>query len=197
MSAEAARKALRLSAAALFAVLLAGCGPSTPVQKAPQRGQGAFPPPAADKAMPFVESSVTPPAYPKDSDLIEFKLRGQTANRFYIAGPTLSVAEDGVVRFVLAIRTPDEVNNVRFAGLRCADRQWKDYAFARGDHTWALAADPQWRPIQDLAFNDYQQTLYKDYFCAGGAVWSGPSGDANKLVRVLKYPPPWPTRVPR
>jgi hypothetical protein len=80
--------------------------------------------------------------------------------------------------------------------VRCTDRQWKDYAFARGDHTWALAADAQWRPIQDLTFNDYQQTLYKDYFCASGAVWSGPSGDASKLVKLLRSPPQPDPRVP-
>ena len=197
MIAGARRTALWLSAAASL-LLATGCGPGRQFQPAPQRGQGSFvKPDASTQEQPFAESNVGLPAYPKDSDLLEFKLRGLTSNRFFIDGSTLSVGPDKVVRFVLVIRTADDVRNVRFAGLRCDDRQWKDYAFGRSDRTWAVASDAQWRAIQDLTFNDYQQTLYRDYFCASGVVWSGPSGDARSLVRLLKYPPQPDPRAPR
>jgi len=190
------RKALLLGAAALLVTLL-GCGETTPVQKPSQRGMPTGPLPGAPEEQPFVEAGVPPPAYPRDRDLIPFEIRGDTTNRFLIDGSTLSVTEDGVVHFVLVIRTADGVDNVRFAGLRCSEREWKDYAFARVDHTWVAVRDPQWQPVHTLRLNDYQGTLYKDYFCTSGAVSSGPAGSVAKLVDRLKHPPKPDQRVPR
>jgi hypothetical protein len=195
MTAWNGRRALQLGASVLLALAIAACRSSQPFEKQPGRGQNPIKG-APEKEKPIVESEIQPPPYPKNADLLEFKLRGQTTNHFYIDGSSLTVIEGKIVRFVLVIRTSDDVSNVRYAGLQCADHQWKDYAFARADHTWAMVADPQWVAIPDLTFNDYQQTLYKDYFCAGGAVWSGTAGDARKLVRLLKYPPAPDPRVP-
>jgi tetratricopeptide (TPR) repeat protein len=60
----------------------------------------------------------------------------------------LTVDPDKIVRFVLLIRTPGGVNNVRFSGLRCNTREWKDYALARADHTWLLDKDPSWERVR-------------------------------------------------
>jgi hypothetical protein len=96
----------------------------------------------------------------------------------------------------LVIRTVEGGKNVRYSGLRCDEREWKDYAHARDDHTWAPDKDASWRPIQDLKLNAYQHTLYTDYFCVGGVMSTRPAGSSEKLVRLLRHPPQQDTRVP-
>ena len=193
----ASRTGPRFGAGASLLLILLGCAPSAPVERPTHRGEQVGPFPGAPEEQPFVEATIAPPAYPRDQDLIEFGLRGVTTNRFFVDGTTLSVAPDKVVRFVLVIRTPEGVNNVRFAGLRCTDKEWKDYAFGRSDHTWIVARDAQWQPVLSPRINNYQGTLYKDYFCTSGVVASGTAGDAEKLVERLKHPPKPDDRVPR
>jgi hypothetical protein len=145
----------------------------------------------------WVERSVPPPAYPEPRNLAEIWLSGTTSNRFFVDTKSLSVGEDEVVRFVLVIQTPDKAHNVSFAGLRCETQQWKDYAFANRDHSWRLDEAAQWRLIEERNRNNYQHTLFKDYFCYGGVMSGGPAGDARMLVRNLKYPLVQDNRVPR
>ena len=146
---------------------------------------------------PWKESAVVPPAFPADRNLTAFQPGGQTANRFYVDTSTLSVGEDDVVRFVLVIDTPEKARNVTFAGMRCETGEWKDYAFANRDRTWRVDEDAKWRPIRERSVNNYQYSLFKDYFCYGGIMSGGPAGDAKVLVRNLKYPLVQDNRVPR
>jgi hypothetical protein len=179
-------------------VLLFGCShtPTEPARNIPPRGKQEGPLPGVPEEVPFVEQNVPPPPYPKDSNLTEFYLRGQTANRFFIDTSSLTVGTDRIVRFALVIRTPEGTETTTFSGLRCATREWKDYAFGSNNRTWAVDSAQPWRRIQDLAFNDYRGTLYNDYLCAGGVGSVNPAGDAKKLVRLLKYPPPRDDRNP-
>jgi hypothetical protein len=96
------------------------------------------------------------------------------------------------------IRTAGDETNVRFSGVRCSDRTWKDYAFVGNDKKWKVDADAQWRDIQELRYNNYQETLYGDYFCLGRGVWTSgkPVGDARKLAKLLRNPPTPDRRVP-
>jgi hypothetical protein len=55
----------------------------------------------------------------------------------------------------------------------------------------------QWRLIRGRNVNNYQYSLFKDYFCYGGVMSGGPAGDAKVLVRNLKYPLVQDNRVPR
>jgi len=194
-----ARSCARWCAGVGAIVLLFGCSHApTPTEPArtPQRGKQEGPLPGVPEEQPFVEVNVPPPSYPRNSDLTEFYLRGQTTNRFFIDTSTLSVGPDRIVRFALVIRTPENIDTTTFSGLRCATREWKDYAYGRSDATWSLASAPEWRRIQALNFNNYRGTLYQDYFCIGSALSAHPAGDAAKLVRLLKYPPSKDDRNP-
>jgi hypothetical protein len=199
MSSGSPARAPWRGAGAVVLLLLVGCShaPTEPVRGTQQRGQQVGPLHGAPQVESFVELNLAPPPYPTDSNLIEFKLRGLTTNRFFIDGSSLTVEKDRVVRFVLVIRTIENVKNVSFSGLRCSDREWKDYAFARDDRTWVPDKDASWRRIQDLNFNAYQRTLYEDYFCVGGVLSTEPVGDAVKLVKLLKNPTQPDPRVPR
>jgi hypothetical protein len=194
------RLGVRWWAGAGAVLLLFGCShaptPTEPARNIPPRGKQEGPLPGVPEEQPFVEANVPPPPYPKDSNLTEFYLRGQTTNRFFIDTSSLSVGPDRIVRFALVIRTPEGAESTTFSGLRCSEKEWKDYAYGRSDRTWSVESAPQWRRIQDLNFNNYRGTLYEDYLCIGSALSAHPAGDAGKLVRLLKYPPPKDDRNP-
>jgi hypothetical protein len=142
------------------------------------------------------EVQVSPPSYPREGDLAEFTLRNPTINRFFIDTSTLTIAKDRIVRFVLVVRTPSNETNVRFAAIRCENREWKDIAFAGDDHSWNIDENAQWRRIQQLRYNNFQETLYTDFFCTSGVLSSHVAGDTRKLVKLLRYPPKRDPRVP-
>ena len=194
-----ARNGLGTGLGTVALLVLFGCShvPTEPVRGTPMRGQSQGPLPGVPEEQPFVEENIPPPPFPAESKLIEFKLRGVTSNRFFIDGSSLTLGKDKVVRFILVIRTPEGVSNVTFSGLRCSDHDWKDYAYARADHTWSVDKDATWRRIQQLSFNNYKGTLYEEFFCTHGVLSTDPAGDSKKLVQLLKNPPYDDPRVPR
>ena len=181
-------------AAILFVV---GAVTASVAAERPGRGdQGPVPGAPEEEGRDVQELNVAPPPYPRKSDLAEFTLLNPTPNRFFIDTSSLSVGKDRIIRFVMVIRTPAEETNVRFSGLRCGDRNWKDYAFADSDKNWKTNPDAQWSRIQELRYNNYQYTLFKDYFCLTGVLSSKPLGDAKKLAKLLRNPPKPDPRIP-
>jgi hypothetical protein len=173
----------------------AGCSTRGEAPKVTYRGDSG-PNPVKDEG-PWKEAEVTLPAYPRDQDLIRFEPTGQTTNRFYVDGSTLTVDPDKVVRFAVVIRSPGEAGTASYAAVNCKTREWKEYAYGRAeDKRWDPARDPQWRPIHDQRINNYQHTLLTEFLCTTGGFSSGPAGSAKKIVRDLKYPPPKDDRAP-
>lgn len=184
-----------ISAAAVAALFV---GASNAADRPGRGDQTPIPAPDEDEK-PAAEAQVPPPPYPRNSDLAEFKLRNPTSNRFLVDTSSITVGKDAIIRFVLVIRTSGDETSVRFSGVRCSDREWKDYAFADADKKWKVDPNAQWRPIQELRYNNYQDTLYGDFFCLGRGVWSSgkPVGDARKLAKLLRNPPKADSRVPQ
>jgi CNP1-like family len=184
--------------AVVVAALLASCMGSRTAQPPARPGRGdqgpvsGVPTPEED----IKELRVAPPAYPRDSDLAEIKLLNPTPNRFFVDTSSLTVGKDRIVRFVLVIRTPTNETNVRFSGMHCEEREWKDYAIVGADRSWKVDEAAQWRRIQELRYNNFQYTLYDEFFCSGGVLSSHPAGDAAKLVKLLRHPPKKDPRIP-
>lgn len=112
-----------------------------------------------------IEEQVTPPAFPKDADLIEFYVSAGTANRFFIDGSTLGVGKDGIVRYTLVVRTSGGATNTSYEGIRCKTSEYRLYASGRADGTWALARVADWRPIENKPVNRHHAALNRDLFC--------------------------------
>ncbi len=182
--------------AACVLVWTAGCSGSGTRGNAPKvtyRGDSG--PNKVPDEGPWKEGEATLPPYPREQDLIRFEPTGQTTNRFYVDGPSLTVDPDTIIRFALVIRSAEGASTVTYSGVNCRPGEWKDYAFGRDGQRWERDANPQWRAIEDKGINNYQHTLATQ-FCTFGLFSGGPIGSAKMLVRNLKYPPPAPTRVP-
>lgn len=126
------------------------------------------------------------PPYPKDGDLLRFDAGSATRHAFFVDPGSISIGEDGVVRYILVVRTAGGASNVTFEGMRCETREQKTYAMGHRDGSWARVRSPQWRYIEYREVNRHHGALYADFFCRGKT----PVVSVKEIVTLLKYPPP-------
>ena len=131
---------------------------------------------------PWSELQTKLPAYPKQENLLPFFVSAATDNQFYIDASSISVAEDGVVRYVLIVKSAEGAMNVSFEGIRCATHEKKIYAFGRAEGGWSKARFSKWEPIQYAARNRQHHMLYDDFFCPTGLI----VGSVEEAIRALK-----------
>jgi CNP1-like family protein len=167
---------MRVSAAlAVAALVLGGCGGPTRVVDFA----------AEDEKEHWKEIPVKLPSYPRNENLVQFDVGEATPHRFYIDRPSLSVGEDGVVRYALLVRTAGGATNVTFEGIRCDGRRQKYYAVGEAGGTWTPARNPHWRRIQVQDPDRRHRALVDTYLCEGRL----PRKSADILQR-LRYGPP-------
>jgi hypothetical protein len=114
---------------------------------------------------PWEELQTQIPAYPKQENLLKFYAGAASPHSYFVDSASLSVGDDGVVRYTLLIRTSGGATNVSFEGIRCEGRELKIYAFGRTNGEWSRARDSQWKRIEARDVNDYHRLLHGDYFC--------------------------------
>ena len=108
------------------------------------------------------------PAYPRAENLARVPTGSATSHQFFIDTTSVSIGEDGVVRYTVVVKTGGGATNVTFEGMRCETRQQKLYAMGHNDGAWARARDTSWRRVQLRDLTPHHHTLYYDYFCAFG-----------------------------
>lgn len=167
----------------LVALLAAGCSGGKYRETGPRFAQSETPAQFAGLREPeWREIEVELPEYPKEADLQPFELEGRSKNRFYIDSRSLSVDEDGVVRYTVVARMSTGIENVSYEGIRCDTAQWKSYAFGRPDKTWAESRSDDWRRVERVGVNAYHVPLYHAYFCP----WGLPVSDAGTALSEMR-----------
>jgi hypothetical protein len=138
-------------------------------------------------AQKWVEEEVEPPAFPQEANLREFYVSELTTNKFYIDASTLSVGKDGVVRYVLVVRTSGGATNITFEGVRCSSRELRIYASGRRDGVWAKARLSEWRPIENKLKNRHHAELSRNLFCPNGTPMRS-AAEGREALRLGKHP---------
>lgn len=134
----------------------------------------------------FKELEAKPPAYPKDDNLLPFETSAASPHKYYIDSKSLSVGQDGVVRYTLVVRTGGGATNVSYEGIRCDLRQVKIYASGRSDGTWVPARDPQWVGIVAQPVDIHHSVLLHDYLCFGKSSKT-PVAQIQDALNLLRY----------
>ena len=114
---------------------------------------------------PWDELQTQLPPYPKTGNLLKLDIGSNTANSYFVDAASVSVGEDGVVRYTLVIQAGGGASNVSFEGIRCDGRLVRVYAFGHPGNRWSRARNAGWRDIQPREINGYQYALHRDYFC--------------------------------
>lgn len=107
------------------------------------------------------------PLAPGESTLREFFVSSASPNHFFIDENSLAVGDDGVVRYILVVRSAGGASNVTFEGIRCETWTWRLYASGRAAGEWSAARDVVWQPIVDTSYNRVRAALAKEHFCDG------------------------------
>jgi len=139
---------------------------------------------------PWEEMQTKLPPFPKPENLRKFDIGSNTANSYFVDEPSVSVGDDGVVRYTLMIKAGGGATNVSFEGIRCDSRQVRVYAFGHPGDQWSRARNPGWRDIQPREINGYHYALHRDYFC-----WTSSRTATLQLKQIianLKNGPPRP-----
>ncbi len=130
------------------------------------------------------------PAYPVDANLLPFEGGGASPHRFFIDAKSLSIGEDGVVRYTLVVKAAGGATNVTYEGIRCDTREQKYYALGHASGNWARARNPQWRRIEYQDVNRHHGVLFADYLCMGTGSNRVPVRNVAEAVQRLKYGTP-------
>jgi hypothetical protein len=95
--------------------------------------------------------------------MVEFVIGGSTSFRFFIDATSLSVGEDGVVRYTLVARSPAGVSNISYEGIRCVSGIYKIFALGN-DGRWSPRGG-DWKPIGQLTAQRWHLVLRSQFFC--------------------------------
>lgn len=155
---------------------LALAGPAAGQQYYGDKKYGEF----YEEEKKWVELEARFPDYPVERNLIEFDVGAATRNRHYIDGSTLSVGEDGVIRYVIVVKSSGGTTNINFEGIRCGARERRLYAFGRSDNTWSGSRNRNWQPIRP---GSYHAVLLREYFCPGNVIVSRAEEGVDALRR--------------
>ena len=131
---------------------------------------------------PWQEAEVHLPAYPASADLLPLYVSSTATASFFIDGKSLSIADDGVVRYTLVIRGSGGAENVSYEGIRCETAERKLYAIGRNGSEWVRSRNDAWQVIAENALNRQHAVLFKEYFCPPGEVRPG----LDQIVRSLR-----------
>ena len=137
----------------------------------------------SDDKPDWKEGEVRFPPYPAPADLLAFDVSSSATASFFIDAKSLSLADDGVVRYTLVVRGAGGAENVTYEGIRCETAERKLYAIGRSGGEWVRSGNDAWAQIADNAFNRQHAALFKDYFCRPGET----RPVLDQIARLFRY----------
>ena len=148
-------------------------------------GPVGFNPPRYEEKPAWQEQPVVLPAWPHSEHLIELAVNNRGAPfETFIDSNSISVAEDGVVRFTSVQISSNGVWNVTYEGLHCGKRAYRRYAYGIREQ-WHLLHGSDWQRLTTEGTGRYRYVLYKYFMCRTAESRK----DASQIVQKLRYPP--------
>ena len=136
----------------------------------------------ADNDALKAESPVVLPAPFQKNNLLSFYVSPTTTLDFAVDAKSVSITEEGIVRFVLVVTSQSGASNISYEGIRCSTGERKLYAVGQTNGSWTAARRDVWEIIIDRGINRQHAALAKDYFCETGMV----AGKAEVIVDRLR-----------
>lgn len=133
---------------------------------------------------PWVEIQAELPVYPQPETLLQFDAGPVSTNLHFVDGSSITVGEDGVVRYTLVVKSQTGAMNVSYEGIRCQTNERKVYAYGRAnDETWGPTRLAKWTDLENVRQNYAQRALHRYFFCP---LRTSMVKDAEEAVQALK-----------
>lgn len=130
----------------------------------------------------WTEAKVAPPVAFSTEVLLPFDVMKNSALTYGIDPNSLTVGEDGVVRYVMVARSNSGALNVMYQGIRCATAETKTYGRLSDKGNWNASPDAAWQELSFRGVTRPAMILAKQGVCDGRAV----TGTAQKILATLK-----------
>ena len=125
------------------------------------------------------EAEAPPAPAVKLQGLIPLEVPG-SALRFGVDPSSITVGEDGIVRYVVVATSSSGVVNAIYEGIRCGNGEVKIYA-RHGPAGWRVLKDAKWRPVNEQR---YTQIIARGGACTGRSA----NGSPAQIARDLRTP---------
>jgi hypothetical protein len=132
------------------------------------------------------ETAYVLPDVPAEASLRAFELSPPSANQYRVDLASLAVNTDGVIRYVLVVKSRTGASSTTFEGLRCETAERRLYA--------SLGSDGSWRPLKNSAWarigagsNNPRAALAVDFFCDGAAPARSREEIINRFYRRIDH----------
>ncbi len=132
------------------------------------------------------ELQVPPPATFRTDNLVPIEMPRYVSVKIGIDPDSLTVSQDGIVRYVVVALSEGGNINAAFEGIWCRAGEVKTYARAGNDRKWDAVADPQWKRLTDSQPSMHALALARQGVCDGRSA-SGHS--PQSIIRQLKQSP--------
>lgn len=134
-------------------------------------------------AQPWQEQEVTLPAPPSKTRPLAFEVGAGSELRYTLDTNSISIGQDGVVRYVVTATSPSGVENVLYEGLRCDTGEATTYArWNSSEQRWTMQQSWTWRPISGLAVTRIALKLAQTGMCDGRT----PNGPVPRMLQDLE-----------
>jgi len=130
----------------------------------------------------WTEAAAVPPASFSTEALLPFEVMKASALTYGIDPNTLTVGEDGVVRYVMVARSTSGALNVLYQGIRCATAETKTYGRLSDKGTWNASPDADWQALSFRGPNRPAMILARQGVCEGRTIM----GNTQKILATLK-----------
>jgi hypothetical protein len=135
----------------------------------------------SDKATKtWIDSPVQFPAAPVTENLLRFYSNDNQS--FFIDSKSISIVDDGSLRFTLVSTSQSGAKNVSYEGLRCDSYEKRLFAFGRADGSWSPSRRNEWDEINNKGINKQHSSLAWDFVCEAGSI----AGNVEKIIQRVK-----------
>lgn len=128
------------------------------------------------------EADAPPPPAFEVKRLIPFDVSVGSALRYGIDPATITLGNDGVVRYVVVARSATGAVNAMYEGLRCSTAEVRTYARYNPSGGWNAVRDTDWRSLYGNAATRHSLMFARQ----GGCRDKSPPQSVQDVVRSLR-----------
>ena len=129
------------------------------------------------------ETQAPPPPALKLDGLIPLDIP-ESSLRFGVAPESITIGNDGIVRYVVVARSNSGAMNAMYEGILCRNGEYKVYARHNPDSGWVPASDAPWKSLDERPLSRHTRVMARSGACMG----HGPSHSAARIIQELRAP---------